>query len=199
MSMLGISYLREIVENEKITEPGLILDLLRKNVIESLNQKGDYNEPKDGMDISIISIDNKNNTVKYAGANNPIYIVKSEKINIKNEYIKTYENKKISNLILYEVKSDKMPISIYVKMDNFKTKEIKLNKGDFIYLFSDGFADQFGGEKHKKIGYKSFKNIILENSSKAMAEQEKNINLIFEKWRGNAEQIDDVVIVGLRI
>ena len=205
MSMLGISFLHEIVDKEKITNPGLILDLLRKNVIEALSQTGDYNEPKDGMDISIVSINNKTNVLKYAGANNPLYLIKNEKLNIKDESsntIKLIDNSRLriqNSKLLYEIKPDKMPISIYIKMENFTTNEIELNKGDYIYLFSDGFADQFGKSNNKKFGYKAFKKMIIDNANKPMIEQKKVFIKTLEDWKKDNEQIDDILIIGIRI
>ena len=191
MSMLGVSYLREIIEKEGITEPGLILDLLRKNIIEALNQKGNYDEQKDGMDMALITVDHSTNIVKYAGANNPLYIIS----NINHQGFKT-----LGGLDgFYEVKPDKMPIAIYPKMKNFTTKEIQLQKGDYLYLFSDGFPDQFGGRKLKKFGYKKLRNLFVSNVNKSMIQQKEILEKELELWKGDTEQIDDIVVIGLRL
>jgi len=100
---------------------------------------------------------------------------------------------------LYEEKPDKMPIAIYEKMDNFTTHEIQLEKGDQLYMFSDGYADQFGGPKGKKFKYKPFKRLLLENADKPMQEQKEILNQSFEDWKGSLEQIDDVVVLGVKI
>ena len=100
---------------------------------------------------------------------------------------------------LYELKPDKMPIAIYEKMDAFTTHEIQIQKGDQLYMFSDGFADQFGGPKGKKLKYKPFKRLLLENADKSMLEQKKLLYQAFESWKGTTEQIDDVVVLGVKI
>jgi serine phosphatase RsbU (regulator of sigma subunit) len=112
------------------------------------------------------------------------------------------DNSKLSiqnSKLLYEVKPDKMPIAIYEKMDNFTTHEIQLKKGDQLYIFSDGFADQFGGPKGKKFKYKAFKSMRLENSDKPMQAQKQILEKPFEEWKGSLEQIDDVTVLGVKI
>jgi len=202
MSMLGVSFLREIVMKEYMTHTGIILKRLRKEIIKSLKQKDEVGEQKDGMDMAIISIDHETNIVQFSGANNPLYIVKSGKLKVKSEKnntIKLYELDELSTFKLYEIKPNKMPIAIYQKMDNFTTHEIQLEKGDQLYMFSDGFADQFGGEKGKKFKYKPFKKLLLENADKPMFEQKEILNNTFHDWKGKYEQIDDVVILGIKI
>jgi len=192
MSMLGVSYLREVIEKEKVSEPGLILDLLRENIIEALGQKGNYGEQKDGMDMSIITVDHSTNIVKYAGANNPLYIIAKS--------IKGFKPlMDCSVLGLYEVKPDKMPIAIYPKMDNFTTKKIQLQKGDSLFLFSDGYTDQFGGSKRKKFGYKKYRNLLVSNIDKSMIQQKNILEKELELWKGKTEQIDDIVVIGLKL
>jgi serine phosphatase RsbU (regulator of sigma subunit) len=199
MSMLGVSFLREIVMKEYITHTGVILRRLRKEIIKSLKQKGEMGGQKDGMDMALISINHETNIVQFSGANNPLYIVKSGKLKVENEAIILYELDDNYKFKLYEVKPDKMPIAIYEKMDNFITHEIQLEKGDQLYMFSDGYADQFGGPKGKKFKYKPFKQLLLENADKPMAEQKEILNNAFENWKGNLEQIDDVVVLGIKI
>ncbi|MFC2152897.1 tetratricopeptide repeat protein [Bacteroidota bacterium] len=191
MSMLGISFLREIVQKEYITHTGIILRKLRKEIIKSLKQKGETGEQKDGMDMSIISINKDTNMVQFSGANNPLYILTKRKIK-DLEPLKDFEN-------FYEIKPDKMPISIYEKMDNFTTHEIQLEKGDQLFLFSDGYMDQFGGPKGKKFKYKPFKQLLSENRDMPMNEILTILDKTFEAWKGDAEQIDDVVVVGVKI
>ena len=192
MSMLGGSFLREIVQKEEVTNTGKVLGKLRKEIIKALKQTGEEKEQKDGMDMAIISIDHETNMVQYSGANNPLYIV--------SQSIKGFKPLMDYGVLgLYEVKPNKMPISIYEKMDVFTTHEIQLQKGDQLYMFSDGYADQFGGPKGKKFKYKPFKKLLLENADKPMSEQKEILNQAFENWKGNEEQIDDVVIVGVKI
>jgi serine phosphatase RsbU (regulator of sigma subunit) len=179
MSLLGTSLLKEVVIKDGITQPGAILDRLREQVIDALNQKGAMDEQKDGMDLALVAIDTDTLKCEYAGANNPLYLVREGQ--------------------LEEYKPDSMPLSHYANMDPFSTQEIQLNKGDQLYLFSDGYADQFGGKKRKKFKYKAFKQLILEHSSSPMQEQRLILQETMRTWQGKNEQIDDMVIVGIRI
>ncbi len=179
MSMLGVSLLREIVNKEFITQPGVILRRLRKEVIRSLDQKGDIGEQKDGMDMALVTINTDTLKCEYAGANNPIYLVRDQQ--------------------LTEYKPDRMPISYYFKMGRFTTHEIQLQPGDQIYLFSDGYADQFGGKNRKKYKYKAFKELLIENTGAHMYQQHKALLETIVEWQGDFEQIDDMVILGIRI
>ena len=101
--------------------------------------------------------------------------------------------------VFYEIKPDRMPIAIYLKMDKFNTQEVQLEKGDCIYMFSDGFADQFGGPNARKFKYKPFKQLLFENADKPMAEQKSMLEKAFNDWKGDTEKVDDVVVLGLRI
>jgi tetratricopeptide (TPR) repeat protein len=179
MSMLGTSFLREIVVKEYMTNPGIILKRLRKEIIHTLKQKGTAGEQKDGMDMALIAINKDNLESLFAGANNPLYLLRNGE--------------------LIEIKGDKMPISIHLRMEPFKNNNIKLEKGDCLYLFTDGFADQFGGPKNRKFMYKQFKDILLLNCNKPMSEQKEIIESAFDNWRGEGEQIDDVTVVGIKI
>ena len=204
MSLLGISFLREIIIKEKITYPTTILNNIRNEIIKTLKQKGEIGEQKDGMDMALISINHKTNIIQFAGANNPLYIITDTELpNInENKSIKLFDNNILkidSSKLLYEVKPDKMPIAIYDKMKDFTTHEIQLRKGDQVYMFSDGYADQFGGPRGKKLMYKPFKKLLLENSHKSMSEQKQILEDTFENWKGNLEQVDDVVIIGVTI
>ena len=202
MSMLGVSFLREIVMKEYITHTGVILRKLRKEIVKSLKQTGKSGTHKDGMDMALISINHENNLLQFSGANNPLYIVKNKKLKVESElesFIKEFETDEDSAIKLYEIKPDKMPIAIYEKMDKFQTHEIQLEKGDQLYMFSDGYPDQFGGAKGKKFKYKPFKKLLLENANKPMSEQLTTLETAFFKWKGHLEQIDDVVIVGIKI
>ena len=196
MSMLGVSFLKEIVIKESVTKPSTILGKLRAEIIKTLDQKGIAGEQKDGMDMSLISI-NKSGHIQFSGANNPLYIVS------KYDMLEQVSDAKILDegheQILYDLKPDKMPIAIYEKMDEFTNIDLHLKKGDTLYMFSDGYADQFGGPKGKKFKYKPFKRLILENSQKPMEEQMAILKQAFSDWRGNEEQVDDVVVIGLRI
>ncbi len=208
MSMLGVSFLKEIVNKEYITNTGLILKKLRKEIINALQQKGETGEQKDGMDMALIAFNHKTKILQFSGANNPVYIV-SDELNILSEgtEVKTFlneNNEKGKNL--YEIKPDKMPIAIYLKMDKFKTHEIQLKGGDMVYMSSDGYADQFGGPKGKKLKYKPFKRLLLENSCKNLEFQHNELDKYIENWKAYTdengeiyEQVDDICVVGLKI
>ena len=193
MSMLGMSLLREIVQKEQIINSGEILNKLRAEVIKALKQKGNSGENKDGMDMSIVSINHQTNIIQYSGAHNSMYVV----TNNKRKFEDFVSDKALSGF--YEIRSDKMPIAIYDKMYDFTTHDIQLEKGDKLYLFSDGYADQFGGPKGKKFKYKAFKKLIFINADKAFSEQKIILHSTFNKWKGEAEQIDDMLILGLKI
>jgi len=197
MSILGLSLINEIVVREYITHPGVILQKLRKSVIRALNQGANSIE-KDGMDMSLISINHKEKTIQYAGAFNPLYIIRPIE-NISQKYEFMIENNRNEHFVLYEIKADKMPISIFTRMDRFTTHEFEYKKGDMFYLFSDGFPDQFGGPKGKKFKYKPLKKLLIDNASKSMSEQREVIENTCKLWKGVLEQIDDIVIIGAKL
>ena len=179
MSMLGVAFLNEIVNKQELTNPAEILNNLRLKVIDALKQEGREGESKDGMDVAAFTLDPENNTIEFAGANNPLYLIQN------NE--------------LVETKGNKMPVAIYEKMDPFVSHQFKVNKGDSLYIFSDGFADQFGGPKGKKFKYKTFKDLLVELQNHPMKKQYEILNARFEEWRGEYEQVDDVLVIGIRI
>jgi serine phosphatase RsbU (regulator of sigma subunit) len=198
MSILGISSLREIVLKEQVKDPGLILGDLRREIIKSLRQRGEYGEQKDGMDLALVSIDNETGLLRFSGANNPLYIISKNPVKSESADIRIL-NSENSEFVLYEIRPDKMPIGIYQRMNDFSCHTIQTQKGDMIYMFSDGFADQFGGEMNKKFTYKSMKEVLLKNAHKAMNEQKELINKTYDDWKGDYMQIDDVVLVGVKI
>ncbi len=153
---------------------------------------------KDGMDISICRIDQENNELQFVGANNPLWIIR------KTEDLSEDELQRRSSVIgetfsLIEIKGDKQPVGLHDHMKSFNCVTFKYKKGDLIYMFSDGYADQFGGPKGKKYMYKSFKKVLLQNSSLPMEKQKDLLNDIFISWKDNVEQVDDVVIVGVKL
>jgi hypothetical protein len=167
----------------------------KESVIKSLHQTGREGEAKDGMDISFVAFNKEKLTLEFSGANNPLYIVRD------NNKKAIQSDKQVSNdtHTLYEIKGDKMPIGIYgAKVNNFKTIDIKLEKGDAIYLFSDGYPDQFGGAKGKKFKYKPYKQIILDNVTKPMEEQKEILDTAFYNWKADHEQVDDIIVIGIR-
>jgi len=179
MSLLGASLLKEIVNREGITNPGQILDRMREEVITALNQKGTTGEQKDGMEMAVLSIEPGTLQCRYAGANSPLYQLRRSKLSI--------------------YRPDLMPISYYEDMHPFETVQIPLQAGDQLYLFSDGYADQFGGERRKKFKYKSFRQVLTEHADLSMSRQQQVLSDIIREWQGKNEQTDDMVIIGIRI
>ncbi len=205
MSMMGITFLNEIIARPEIETPGQIMDELRKNVIRSLNQKGADKEQKDGMDMTLISFDEKNRRLQFAGAFNPIYIITTQdydSLSIRSEADVETQNGMVHKY-LYEIKGDSMPVGIHDKMRSFKTHSIEVNKEDTIILFSDGYCDQFGGPKGKKFTYRPFRELLLKNSNLPMDTQLEILESTIKKWRNNFgkkhEQIDDITVMGIKI
>ncbi len=202
MSMIGNTLLNEIVNEKQITKPSEILNELRKGVIDSLKQKGEEGEQQDGMDIALIVIDTETNKLQFSGANNPLYIIRkgADSSEIKADLSAVTEGANNEKHILYEVKADKMPISYYESKDKpFTNHKIQLQKGDTIYIFSDGFRDQFGETESKKFTTKRFKHLLLSIQDKLMNEQKEILDRTFMEWKGNLEQVDDILVMGIRI
>jgi serine phosphatase RsbU (regulator of sigma subunit) len=179
MSMLGVSYLNEIILNRGIIQPDQVINSLRDEVIRSLKQKESDSEIKDGMDICVCLLDPEKRTLQFAGALCPLWI--------------------ISNGELSEIKGDKMPVAIHETMKPFTNHWIDLKQGDTFYIFSDGFADQFGGPNQKKYLSKNFKKTLGNLQAKTMYQQGAELDRIFEEWRKDIEQIDDVTVIGVRV
>ena len=194
MSMLGISFLNEIVRKPGIMKANQVLNILRNYIIRALHQRGILGEQKDGLDIGFCLFDQENYTLQFAGANRPLYI-------IKEQFHQLEENNAGSNknIELIEVKGDKMPIAIYEDMHEFTNHEIQLRRGDRVYLLSDGYTDQFGGPKGYKFKNPRFRELLLNIASMPMKEQYKVLQETFDNWKGITEQIDDVVVMGIRV
>ncbi|HBX50059.1 MAG: hypothetical protein A2275_07590 [Bacteroidetes bacterium RIFOXYA12_FULL_35_11] len=194
MSMLGVSFLNEIVGKKDVTNTGDILNNLRTSIIDALKQTGKEGTQKDGMDMSIVAIHKTRKYALWSGANNPIWIIRNSPV--ENTSIEITDS-------VEEIKPDKMPVAIHERMDSFKTHEIQLNPGDKLYLFTDGLPDQFGGQKGKKFLYKRFKEILVKYSGLPMLEQGKQIEKELNNWVNGFdekfEQIDDITVLGLRI
>lgn len=181
MSMLGVSFLREIVMREYITNPGIILRKLRKEIIQVLKQKGTSGEQKDGMDMALISINHETLEMEYAGANNQCWILPNSSTEIT---------------ILHP---DKMPIGIFENMKPFNTQTINLKSGDHIYMTTDGYGDQFGGPENKKLKMSKLRELLILNSNEPMYLQKESIEATFDNWKGERDQIDDVLVLGIKI
>ena len=197
LSMLGIAFLNEINAGTKLLEPSEILDQLSEKVVKELGQTGEFDKGKDGMDISLLKIDLKpiNNvyTLTWSGANNPLYIIRDNNER-KNEGLIS-EN---GNYILEEIKADKQGIGYNFNPVSYTNHKIVLNKGEGLILFTDGFADQFGGPNGKKFKYKPFKRMMLDIFDLSSEQQKKSLQEAFESWRGDLEQVDDICTIGLK-
>jgi serine phosphatase RsbU (regulator of sigma subunit) len=178
MSMLGVTMLNEIVNGKQIIMPDQIIEKLREGIIKSLKQIVGEDTVKDGMDIAVCVVDFNENILWYAGANNPLYLIRG------------------GELIHY--RADKMPVAIHYKMHPFTKHKIELQKGDAFYIFSDGYADQFGGPREKKFMSMQLKEKLIEISTKPMLQQGEKLNEIFEEWRGDNPQVDDVTLIGVK-
>jgi len=200
MSMLGMSVLKEIIQKEYITHPGVILRKLRKEIINALGQKGVSGEQRDGMDLALITIYHESRKLEFAGAYNSLYLARKKNLAkpaIQN--ISVFNSEDHAEHVLYEIHADKMPIAYYERMDKFTTNELDLLKGDIIYLFTDGYADQFGGPGGKKFMYKPFKRLLLSNAHLPMNQQQQVLNDTLDKWMGMLAQVDDICVMGLKI
>lgn len=161
----------------KLKDTGSILDKTRELVIETFGRSND--EVKDGMDISLCRLNMLTGELQWSGANNPLW------------YIRHNE--------LYELKPDKQPIGNYSSQKPFSTQHLNLQKGDTLYIFTDGYADQFGGPKGKKFKYKQLQSKLLAIQNKGLSNQEELLGKLFEDWKNELEQIDDVCIIGVRL
>jgi serine phosphatase RsbU (regulator of sigma subunit) len=178
MSMLGVTLLNEIVNGNHIFSPEMIIENLRQGIIKSLKQVASEDSIKDGMDIAVCVVDFEKNILWYAGANSPLYLVRDGE--------------------LTHYRADKMPVAIYYKMEPFTLHKIDLRKGDAFYIFSDGYADQFGGPNQKKFMSMQLRETLVAMSGVPMLQQGERLNQIFEEWMGDSPQIDDVTMIGVR-
>ena len=180
MSIIEYTQLNEIVNDQKITDPGRVLKELDKRVKAALNQnKGIEGNSKDGMELGLISVDQENKVLHYAGAMRPLYFVRNGELSI--------------------LKGDKFAIGgVTARPKIFKTQSIKYEKDDCLYLFSDGYPDQFGGPKGKKFMTRSVGKMVQSISNLDMDEQGKIIEQTILDWKKDEEQIDDILIAGIR-
>lgn len=200
MSVLGIGFLNEIVIEGKQLQPDKILNELRKKIINALiKNEGDV-EQKDGMDISICVLDRNTNKLQFAGANNSILILKHLN-NLSEEHIndrKTLLNDMGGKAII-ELKADKQPVGMHAELKPFNTSTIDVHEGDVVISFTDGYPDQFGGEKGKKLKYKPFKELFLDNQFENLTHMKSHLEFSFNNWKGELEQIDDVCVVAVKV
>ncbi len=181
MSIVGHNHLEQIVGIEGLTQPAAILDALNRSVSDTLRQSQTDDRIKDGMDIALCMFDRKTNEFQYAGAFNPLYWVRNGE--------------------LREIKGDKFPIGNLVanEQKKFTNHCVQLEKGDSMYVFSDGYADQFGGPAGKKLKYSTFKKLLVESLGMNMEEQGAYLAKAMEEWKGGLEQVDDILVIGTRL
>lgn len=181
MSIVGHGIIKQAVTEHRKEKPAEILDALNRGVTETLNQRYEESTVKDGMDIALCCIDHKNLTLEYAGAFNPLWLIRN------NE--------------LREIKADKIQVGMFVDEEakKFTNHLLHLLPGDTFYIFSDGFADQFGGPQGKKFKYKQFENLLLSIHKEDPERQKALLEKTFTEWKGSLEQVDDVMVIGFRI
>ncbi|MDR1171990.1 MAG: SpoIIE family protein phosphatase [Bacteroidales bacterium] len=184
MSIMGITFLNAIVQPDNL-HADIILNLLRKQVIKALKQTGKDLENKDGMDMALCIIDWENARIEYAGANIPLILLRSTPTSPDE---------------LIEVCADRMPIGIYATATRpFTRHSVPIMSGDSIYMFSDGYCDQFGGEDLKKFKKKNLKKLLSEIHTLSMTEQKKRLKQNLDHWRGDLPQVDDILMLGIKI
>ena len=181
MSIVGFNQLNNTVTLKKAVSAGIILDELNKGVIDALNENNMDGSIKDGMDMSLCVLDIQNRKAEFAGANNPLYLVRNDE--------------------LIKYRGDRLPIGAFEghKPQMFTNHVIDLKTGDCLYLFSDGYADQFGGPDNKKMMYWRFEKYLMEGHKKSMEEQKELLKQKLFEWRGNNDQVDDILVIGIRI
>ncbi|MBK6984496.1 MAG: SpoIIE family protein phosphatase [Bacteroidetes bacterium] len=177
VSVVCSNALNRTVKEFGLTQTGKILDKTRELVVETFEKSA--SEVKDGMDISLLCIDSKNKKITWSGANNALWYIQNNELLI--------------------IKPDKQPIGKTEKPSSFTTHEIEYNNDTTFYLFTDGFADQFGGDKGKKFKYKQLEELLLNHNNLALSEQSNLLNQKFESWKGHLEQVDDVCVIGVKI
>ncbi len=180
MSVMGISMLNEIILRENTIEADKILNTLRERIILSLESGKDKSKVADGMDMALIVFDEETKELSYSGAYNPLYIQRNGDVEI--------------------LKADRMPVGKYIADEkSFAIQTALLNSGDRLYLFTDGYQDQIGGEKNKKLSSKKFRELLLETGKLPIKEQQFIIHEKFDQWKLDNEQIDDVLVVGVEV
>jgi serine phosphatase RsbU (regulator of sigma subunit) len=180
MSILGLSFLNEIMQSDMNLNANRILNLMREKIMKALHQTGDSHDSQDSIDIGLCIIDRVNGKLQFSGANRPLIMIR------KGE--------------LSEIKPDKMSLGIApLKEASFTNNCIDTMPGDSFYLFSDGFSDQFGELTDKKFKFKHLKRIIHSFEQLPMSQQKQNLERAFSEWKGRAQQVDDVLIIGFQI
>jgi serine phosphatase RsbU (regulator of sigma subunit)/HAMP domain-containing protein len=180
MSIVGYNLLKDILNNSNAITPASIMDKMNDGVANTLHSGSSDNQTKDGMDMTLCALNYNTLELQFAGAFNPLYIVRN------NE--------------LLQFKADKFPIGMFIgEKQHFTNNSIQLQNGDHVYIFSDGYADQFGGSKGKKFMAGNFRELLKEMSNLPIENQSINLNQTIEEWRGNLEQVDDILVIGIKV
>ncbi len=180
LTMAGMAFLNDIMGKEKLLHANDALFELRKMLMHLLKQTGEDGEASDGMDISLSMISKDSKKLYFAGANNPLYIIRDGELEV--------------------IKGDRMPIGIHLNFKRpFTLHEIDVKPGDTIYLFSDGYADQFGGPRNKKFRYKQFQELLTSNYNKPLEQQKDILEKTIIEWKGEQDQLDDILVLGYKI
>ncbi len=194
MSMLGLTMINELIRKNDDLSPAILLNNFREKIKNSLQQTGQQGEQQDGMDIAFCVINTENNVLKYAGAYNPCWIFRNANPQgFKN--LAGFEGK----FEFIELPADRQPVGIYLKEKPFTEHQVQLYQGDTLYIFSDGYTSQFGGENEDKFKNKRFQELLKEISQKNINEQQTILDQTLSNWRGNQPQTDDVLVIGLHI
>lgn len=196
VSVVCSNALHQSINEFGLTQPAEILDKAREIVIQRFAKSGE--KVKDGMDISLCVINRKTNELKFCGANNPLWVIRKHE-NIPAGLKESKSTVIHEHLGLFEIKANKQPVGLYSGMKPFQQESIQLEKGDQIILFTDGFADQFGGSKGKKLKYRPFKSLLIEKANHPLTEQHLSLNDFFKRWKSDYEQIDDVCVVSVKL
>lgn len=179
MSILGLTFLNELVHNAVALNANEVLTRLKDHVIKTLHQTQNYTSARDGMEMALFILDLESHKLQFSGARRPLYLLRDKQIT--------------------ELAGDKMPLGIYDEGDNtFTNKEIELKSADIVYLFSDGYVDQLGGPDRKTFKTKKFKDSLLENCHLSMDEQKEALEATLMEWKGDVEQIDDILVIGIK-
>ncbi len=194
VSVVCHNALNRAVREYGLIRPAEILNKVRELVVETFESQLDQTSDtiKDGMDIALCSMDLNAKTVSYAGAHNPLWLIS------KHDHDLAMRTEK-DDLKLYEIKADKQPIGSFEAARPFADHTIKLNSGDTIYVFSDGYSDQFGGDRGKKFKQASMRDLILNIQGTSLDEQKSTLGNTIDSWRGELEQIDDICVIGIRV
>jgi len=197
MSMLGITLLNSMVGERCFDAPSAMLERLRQKIKELLVQEGKSDEQKDGMEMVIAILNKRSRELHFSGANTPLYIIRNKRAPAGD--LEPFASLDIDGYQLFELKGDKQPIGTHWEETPFTTRSIKLSEQDTLYIFSDGYVDQYGGENRKKFKSLNFKKLLLALQDRSMEDQKQAIEETFETWKGDLEQIDDVSVIGVRI